>query len=372
MEILIALYALVVPFLFRWIDHVYTLIWQQLQPGYFSFSLWRFFLSGVVLLVPTTLMGATLPVLAAALVRSSGKDSNSVTRLYACNLAGAILGTLAAGFVLLPWLGVRITIAVAATLNIIVGAIAIFLQRRAQTHAAVAEEVVAEDPVAIDSRGFWFFAALVSGFVTIGTQVSWTRVLTMVIGSSTYAFSIVVALFLIGLALGAWIVARKDRLQKLRPTILVVEVLTGISLLISLFVLNEIPALLINLGLRLHLASWTGLLALQILCATLLILVPAVLMGMVMPLVLVWASSESTKAVARVGRSYAINTVGAIAGAFLTGFILIPKASIRFTLLFAAACCLIVAGVAYRPVSTNVDPALKRSLAIGLTFVLII
>ena len=53
-------YALLVPFLFRWIDHVYALIWQQLQPGFFAFSLWRFVLSGLMLLVPTTLMGATL------------------------------------------------------------------------------------------------------------------------------------------------------------------------------------------------------------------------------------------------------------------------------------------------------------------------
>ncbi|HEV8428787.1 MAG TPA: fused MFS/spermidine synthase [Pyrinomonadaceae bacterium] len=370
MEILIALYALMVPLLFRGIDHIYALIWQQLQPTHFTFSLWRFFLSGLVLLVPTTLMGATLPVLAAALVRSSGRDSNSVTRLYACNLAGAIVGTLAAGFVLLPLLGVRTTIAVAAALNIVVGVIAIVLQRRTHSSADIAEPVDVEEPVTIDERGrFWFFAALVSGFVTIGTQVSWTRVLTMIIGSSTYAFSIVVALFLIGLAIGAWLVAGKDRSHKLRSTILVVEVLTAISLLLSLFVLNQIPGLLISLGLRLQVASWVGLLALQILSATLLILVPAVLMGMVMPLVLVWASSEGKKAVARVGRSYAINTVGAIAGAFITGFILIPKASTRFTLLFAATCCLIVAGVAYRPASSSRDPALKRSLAIGLSFV---
>ena len=131
MEIGIAVYALLVPFLFRWIDDLYALIWQQFQPGYFTFSLWRFLLSGLVLLVPTTLMGATLPVLAAAFVRSS--DSNSVTKLYACNLAGAILGTLAAGFVLLPALGVRMTIAVAAVLNVIVGVVAILLQRRTKT-----------------------------------------------------------------------------------------------------------------------------------------------------------------------------------------------------------------------------------------------
>jgi len=271
--------------------------------------------------------------------------------------------------VLLPSLGVRLTIVVAAALNILVGVIAIFLQRRAQSPDVVEKVDVEESVAAIEGGGFWFFAALVSGFVTIGTQVSWTRVLTMIIGSSTYAFSIVVALFLIGLAVGAWIVARKDRSHKLRTTILVVEVLTALSLLQSLFVLNKTPALLITFGLRLQIASWVGLLALQIFSATLLILVPAVLMGMVMPLVLVWASSEGKKAVARVGRSYAINTVGAIAGAFLTGFILIPKASTRFTLLFAATCCLTVAGVAYRPVAGSGDPALKRGLAIGLAFV---
>jgi spermidine synthase len=365
MEIGIAVYALLVPFLFRWIDHLYALIWQQLHPGFFAFSLWRFLLSGIVLLVPTTLMGATLPVLAAAFVRSS--DSNSVTKLYACNLAGAILGTLAAGFVLLPALGVRTTIAVAAVLNVIVGVIAILLQRQSQ--ARTYERPVNLENPANPVTSFWYFAALASGFVTISAQVSWTRTLTMIIGSSTYAFSIVVALFLIGLAIGAWLIARKDRSQRLRSAILKVEALTALSLLLSLYVLNQVPALLINLGLRLNVSSWAGLLALQIVSATLLILLPAVLMGMVMPLVLVWASNDQAS-VARVGRSYAVNTIGAIAGAFVTGFILIPKTSTRFTLLFAAACCLVVAAVAYQPAGR--EPALKRSVAIGSIPVLVI
>lgn len=374
MEIGIAVYALLVPVLFRLIDHVYVLIWQQFQPGFFAFSLWRFLLSSLVLLVPTTLMGATLPVLAAALVHSSGRDSNSVTKLYACNLAGAILGTLAAGFLLLPALGVRTTIVVAAVLNVIVGVVAIVLQRRTTSVTPVEEPRVDVDVLTapVSGRRFWIFAALMSGFVTISTQVSWTRILTMIIGSSTYAFSIVVALFLIGLAGGAWLVARKDRSQKLRQAILIVEVLTAIGILQSLFVLNKVPALLVTLGLRLQISSWAGLLALQILSATLLILIPALLMGMVMPLVLVWASSDQAKAVARVGRAYAVNTIGAIAGAFITGFVLIPKTSTRFTLLLAAVCCLLVAGVAYKPADSTRDPALKRSVAIGLTPVLAI
>ena len=367
MEIGIAVYALLVPFLFQWIDHVYALIWQQFHPGFFVFSLWRFLLSSLVLLVPTTLMGATLPVLAAALVNSSDSNSNSVTRLYACNLAGAILGTLAAGFVLLPTLGVRLTIVVAAIMNVVVGVIAIVLQRRAQPLAVETREEVSGPMMPIERGRFWFVVALASGFVTISTQVSWTRILTMIIGSSTYAFSIVVALFLIGLAAGAWLVARKDRSARLRSAIMKVELLTAVSLLLSLFVLNRIPNLLIYLGLRLEVGSWAGLLALQILSATLLILIPALLMGMVMPLVLVWASSDQGRAVARVGRSYAVNTIGAIAGAFITGFVLIPKTSTRFTLLLAATCCLFVAGLAYKPKETTRDPALKRSLAIGLT-----
>src|SRR5687768_17464615 len=162
-EIAIAIYALLVPFLFQWVDNIYALIWQQFQPGFFAFSLWRFFLSGLVLLVPTTLMGATLPVLAAALVHSTGRDSNSVTRLYACNLVGAILGTLAAGFVLLPTLGIRTTIAVAAVLNVIVGVVAIILQRRSTLTSRVEQHSVnldnSENPVPVvvsDSSRFWF------------------------------------------------------------------------------------------------------------------------------------------------------------------------------------------------------------------------
>ena len=368
MEISIAIYALLVPLLFRGVDHVYALVWQQLHPGNFVFSLWRFALSGLVLLVPTTLMGATLPVLAVALVRSSTRDANSVTRLYACNLVGAIVGTLVAGFVLLPLVGIRMTMAVAAVLNVLVGVVTISLQRKAPS--VVSEKVPALDPSisTVNSSRFWLFAALASGFVTISTQVSWTRILTMIIGSSTYAFSIVVALFLIGLSLGAWLVALKDRSQTLRSAILKVEVLTVVSLIVSLFVLNKIPVVLITLGLKLQISSWLGLLLLQVFSATLLILVPAVLMGMVMPLVLVWAGREP----ARVGRSYAINTIGAIAGAFFTGFLLIPKTSTRFTILFAATCCLVVACVAYRPAAEARDPALKRAIAIGLIPFLVI
>lgn len=375
LEIGIAIYALLVPFLFHWVDNLYAVIWQQFHPGFFAFSVWRFLLSCLLLLLPTTLMGATLPVLSAALMNSSGRSASSVTKLYACNLAGAILGTLAAGFVLLPVLGIRTTILIAAAINTIIGLTAVAAERKNKTsETPTSESAVAftSDQTLVTSEAFWLICALASGFVTISTQVAWTRMLTMIIGSSTYAFSIVVALFLIGLASGAWLIGRRDQSAQLRSTLLKVEAFTAVSLFLSLFVVNRIPSLLVNLGLRLQIASWLGLLALQIFATALLILVPALLMGMVMPLVLVWASTNKDRAVALVGRTYAINTIGAIVGAFIAGFVLIPKTSTKFTLIVASAICLLVAGAAYQPATALGDVALRRSLSVGLTLALVV
>ncbi|MGH9881013.1 MAG: fused MFS/spermidine synthase, partial [Pyrinomonadaceae bacterium] len=339
LEIGIAVYALTVPLLFSLVDNLYALIWQQFHPGFFAFSLWRFVLSCVMLLVPTTMMGATLPILSAALLRSSEFKNTSVTRLYTCNLLGAIGGTLAAGFILLPALGVRATIYIAALINVIIGVIALRADRgNGENATTVADNPVVEQTETpspsdasdspVEAQTFWLFCAFVSGFVTISTQVAWTRLLSMIIGSSTYAFSIVVALFLIGLSAGAYVIGRKDYVGSLRQSIFKLEIATGISLFMSLFVINLIPGILVTLGLNLKVGSWAGLLGLQIMSAALLILLPAFLMGTVMPLVLVWASKRhSAQSVWLVGRSYAVNTIGAIAGAFCAGFLLIPKAT---------------------------------------------
>ena len=393
LEIGIAVYALAVPLLFGAIDNLYAIIWQQFHPSFFVFSLWRFLLSCVMLLIPTTLMGATLPLLSAALSRSVGPTSTSITRLYTRNLVGAICGCIAAGFLLLPILGVRGTIYTASLINIIIGILTVIADRRGDAKAREASDATG-DPAGAPSRasslereralvpnlqsdlgdgGFWLFCAFVSGFVTISTQVAWTRILSMIIGSSTYAFSIVVALFLLGLSAGAFLIARRDLAGKLRATIVKVELVTALSLILSLLVVNKIPDLLITTGLNLNVSSWAGLLALQILSVALLVLLPAFLMGTVMPLVLVWAGGHSgSDSVRLIGRSYAVNTVGAIAGAFTAGFFLIPKINTRFTIIFAAALCVVVAAVAYKPGAELRDKDLSRGFAAGGAVALII
>jgi spermidine synthase len=389
LEIGIALYALAVPFLFALVDNVYATLWQHFHPSIFVFSSLRFLLSCLMLLLPTTLMGATLPLLAGALLRSGGSTSTSVTKLYTRNLVGAIVGCIAAGFLLLPSLGVRGTIFTASVINIIIGIVAIVFDRWATETSgenpvsalASQDERVSADqseisydvgPAGIRGTGFWMFCASVSGFVTISTQVAWTRMLTMIVGSSTYAFSIAVALFLLGLSAGAFVIARRRLSGKLRSTLLRYELLTALSLVFSLVMVNRIPAFLITSGLKLQISSWAGLLVLQIISVALLILLPAFLMGTVMPLVLVWASANPHASVRLVGRSYALNTIGAIVGAFSAGFILIPKVSTRFTILFAASLCIIVAGLAYEPGSEVRDRDLRKGLAAGAAALLIV
>jgi len=378
-ELAIGLYALVVPILFRVIDQIYAGVWQKLQPGFYGFALSRFLLASLVLLVPTALMGATLPILVAALRGFGDAKSNSVARLYGFNLAGAIAGAVMAGFILLPALGVSKTIWIAALANLAIGGVAFSVSGRAPQLTASVPALGNADQLTT-RRGFWLVCAFISGVVTIGMQVVWSRVLSMIIGSSNYAFTIVLALFLVGLALGAWIVSRRamTELVRLRRMLTWVQLVTAALLFLSLRFTSFVPSLLINLGFRTGVNSWIGLLALQILAATLLVLAPAVLMGMTMPLVLTWAGrsiageNSPSRSAKMVGQAYAVNTLGAITGSIATAFFLIPVTSTRFTVFCMAALCVAVAGVAYLPRPDVKDPALSRSISVGLAMVLII
>ncbi|MDX6497539.1 MAG: spermidine synthase [Blastocatellia bacterium] len=390
-EIAVGLYTLAVPLLFRGIDQAYVQIWQQFHSGSYGFAFSRFVLATLVLLIPTALMGATLPVLVAALQRSSVNISGAIARLYTWNLTGAILGVIAAGFFLLPHFGVRATIWIAATVNLAIGLAAFLLDSRSVgIHIDVVEEVhdrtgvIDRPPPQVVLTWFWLFCAFASGFVTITMQVVWSRVLSMIIGSSTYAFSIVLALFLFGLALGAWLISTNKNADArwLRRAVLVIEILTAFTLFLSLKLTSTTPDFLIGGAFRLGINSWTGLLALQIAAAALLILVPATLMGMMLPLVLMraggttqpneYATNFSQSSARLVGQSYALNTIGAIAGSVVTAFVLIPGTSTRFAVFCAAALCLIVAGIAYEPRRATSDRALARSLSIGVTMALML
>ena len=384
-EIGIGLYALIVPTLFGAADHAYGIIWQSFHPGFYGFAFLRFVLATIVLIVPTALMGATLPVIVLAVRQLGNLKSSAVTRLYSLNLTGAIGGTIAAGFLLLPYLGVRATTRVAALANLLIGiSVLVFDSRRTRQVIQAEQEDAPElfEGALGDQVGasrFWLACAFASGLVTIAMQLFWSRVLSMIIGSSTYAFTVVLALFLIGLSLGSWIVSARagSNFIKLRRSIMFVQLATALSILVSLRITNSVPSWLIQVAFRFGINSWPGLLALQIVAAATLILLPAILMGITMPIVLVSAGNATKKNAAKgsansVGLSYAINTIGAILGALAGAFILIPIAGTRLTAFWIASICIAIAGAAYQPGPAMRDRALARSLSIGITALLII
>src|SRR5262249_27028446 len=140
MEIAIGLYALAIESAFRAIDYVDAALWQKTHPGAFGFALVRFLLAATVLLIPTAFMGATLPMIVAAIRRYGATAPRTISRFYGLNLLGAIVGTLAGGFVLLPSFGVRATIWIAAFTNLLIGAVVLIFAPRGSVPSGVSAE----------------------------------------------------------------------------------------------------------------------------------------------------------------------------------------------------------------------------------------
>ena len=129
LEIAIGLYGLAVPFIFALLPGLYHPFWQWLHLSFFALSIVRFVFAALVLILPTALMGATLPVLSNFYARDIGRVGLRVGSLYALNTFGAVLGASITGFLLIPVFGMRATTAVAAAINILLGAVALLVAR---------------------------------------------------------------------------------------------------------------------------------------------------------------------------------------------------------------------------------------------------
>ena len=139
-EVGIGIYGLTVPFIFAILPAVYHPIWQWLHLSFLALSVIRFVFAGLVLVLPTALMGATLPVLASYYAREPNRIGLRVGSLYSLNTFGAVCGAFATGFILIPAFGMNTTTAVAASLNILLGVVALGYARRHETAAEPAEQ----------------------------------------------------------------------------------------------------------------------------------------------------------------------------------------------------------------------------------------
>src|SRR5438876_778992 len=182
-----------------------------------------FFLSGAtVLVVPTPPMVATLPVLSQPLVGDAAGARRDVGALYAINTCGAVLGVALAGYILLPALGNRATTMLAASGNIVAGAIALVYSRHAKRRvrpvsASRFAMTIGSGPEPAPGAALTIVALAVSGAVSMLYEVGWTRALALAIGSSTYAFTSMLLAFLVGIAGGSALYSRLPPERKISP-----------------------------------------------------------------------------------------------------------------------------------------------------------
>ncbi|MBV9506273.1 MAG: fused MFS/spermidine synthase [Acidobacteriia bacterium] len=277
----------------------------------------RGLLAAICMLPPTILMGASLP----AIVRWLKATPAGIAWwgfLYGGNTAGAVLGCLFAGFYLLRIYNTATTTYVAAAINLLVAALSWMLASRTEPLPAPS------DPLAAPA-GDWpvYFTIALSGATALGAEIVWTRLLGMMLGATVYVFSIILAVFLTGLALGSaggsWLVRR---VQDARIALAASQLVLMLGIAWTAYMIaGSLPYW--NAAPLLNGAPWLTfrLDLIRCFCA---ILPPTLLWGASFPLACAAVASPGEDPARVVGGIYAANTLGAIAGALGASLVLVP------------------------------------------------
>src|SRR6266849_3281991 len=318
----------------------------------------RFGLAALVLLIPTTLMGGTLPVLTRALTgEDRGLLKPSLGRLYGLNTLGAMTGTALAGFFLIEFVGVRASLWATAAINIAIGVAAIVLGREQSVSDPRREPGEAQIQPA--TRDHLTTVALVllglTAFASLLNEIAWTRVLIMLVGGSTYAFTLILLVFLLGIGLGSIIVARRSEPRaETAASAALAQGVTGVGAAVLFVVFGLLPSYIIAVFQLPDLTAASRLLLMGVAVGAV-VLIPAIGMGMTFPLLTDLTARRAKARGEDVGAAYALNTIGSILGAVLTGFVLVvalgTQATLRVGLVVNGLAALALAGLAARGVA---------------------
>lgn len=363
-ELLVGLTALLTPWALDTVTRLYLDWYPSLADDLGRLTLVRFLLSFAVLLVPTALMGSTLPLVLKSALGGNRDVGQRIGLLYGINTTGAIAGAVLAGFVLVPGIGLQASFRLAAVLNALIGIVALVASARADAPRVAGgpgpraeSEGVA---VGLGRRGDgdtsvdqgprlhapeaspWTRRAVLlvfglSGAVSLALEVLWFRVLVIFLRPTTYSFTLMLGTVLAGIALGSYLAS--PILKRGRHLL---AWLVGLELAIAVLALSSFQGLSLTVysmnWLRRALTDSPVLAYLSpLLVASLLAILPtALLLGMAFPIGLrVWAGSASDdgRAAKLAGVFYSVNVCGAIVGAAGAGFVLIPRLGSTGTLL---------------------------------------
>jgi spermidine synthase len=372
LELLIAGYCLLLPVFLHVAGLGYVALGTQFFESASFKGLSRFVLSLLVVLFPSVLMGGTLPVLARHLIGQVSQTQRRVAGLYGLNNFGAVLGAGIAGFVALPLVGVYPSLAIASLCNLAAGALVVPLARRegaaagAPPMSAPAEgRAPAGQAYRTEQYVVTLVALALSGFAAMGYEVLFIRIIGLAFGSSTFSFTVMLMSFITGIGLGSAIVSR---LRVRRPLWLLAisQLAVVVALIAATPLVSRLPYLLALLRIDLQ-APALGFELFQLAKASLclaVLLLPTTCLGFSFPLVAQVQARHPSQVGARVGSTYAWNTVGNVLGVVGTSLVLVPWLGLLGAFHFNLALNL-AAGVALLVVAGEV--ALGRRFAAAAT-----
>jgi spermidine synthase len=374
LELGIAVSALIILYvLIPLSNYLYVFIFQSVSTSDAVLTLARFFFASLLLIVPTTLMGGTLPIISKSLIQEERTLGAQIGRLYSLNTFGGVLGVFCTAFYLLRGWGEDRTLWLAILLNALIGIIALQLAKRQQAAAAPIKKNDAVQPTvskpsrvsapAVSSMIVWLFA--LAGFASLAYEVVWTRALLFFVSSSTYSFALILAAFLLGIALGSQALAiRVDKLRRPLWTFALVEGCIAVYALFSILLMQNMEFIQVWLLQFLHVSQWSHIVFFLTLSVFVLLLIPAFCMGAAFPIVTRIYITSLPPLGDRIGRVYMYNTAGGILGSLCAGFVLLPWLGINGSIIFLACINWAAATIAYAYENDDIGSK-KMRLAFG-------
>jgi spermidine synthase len=325
LELGIGLCGLIVLFLVPVVGDLYTKVAGTGQANLFL----RAIVASIFLLPPTLLMGATLPAIA-RWVEATPSGVAWLGYFYGGNLAGAVVGSMVAGYYLLRVYDMPTTTYVAVVLNVVVALLAFAIANRTKDAVAVPDASAPTTPTLIPGARLVYVAIALSGLTALGAQVVWTRMLSLIFGATTYTFSLILAIFLTGLGIGSSFGAA---IAKTSPNPRIALGWTQVGLCAALAwaayaTSGSLPYWPINPSIS---SSPVFSFQLDLMRGIWVMLPGAILWGMSFPLALASVAARGQDPGRLVGGVYAANTLGAIIGALVTGLILVATIGTQMT-----------------------------------------
>ncbi len=348
-EILVGLTALASPVVLDRLTALWVAVHPSLPTSLTAITVIRFVCAFGVLILPTSLMGATLPLIVRSAIKDEPRVGARIGVLYAINTTGAIVGALIAGFYFISEIGVSQSFAIAALTNVAIGAVAIAaafaLPTATPSHAAATEstdERHGSEALTATQRRAVLWTFFLSGLLSLALEIVWFRMLVVYLRPTAYAFTIMLAVVLAGIAFGSALATPLLRQRRAwLPVLTVIQLLIGITAALSFNALARSQAILETVS---GSGSWLAALGIDaylapIVVSSVVAMLPAtLLLGLAFPMGLtLWAGDDtSEETTRRVGVFYSLNVLGAIIGSIAAGFVSLPAVGSQGSLLVAS------------------------------------